>query len=856
MKDLSLFAGIGAFEKALKNIGIQYELVGFSEIDKYAVSSYCAIHGVDESKNLGDITKIDESTLPKDIDLITYGFPCQDISLSGKQKGLFNEDGSQTRSGLFFEALRIIEATQPRVAIAENVKNLTSKKFSEQFKIVLDSLEAAGYNNYWQVLNAKDYGIPQNRERVFIVSIRKDIDTGSFSFPKGFPLELRLKDMLEDEVDEKYYIKEKRMEIIKKNLGNVFENNFIIASSQKNAFVGNENICPSLTNAMGSGGGQTPMIRDECKEISDLLDEMQQTDDILEFGTLKWQLYEKYGVNKICPRCGTQLLKSDLPQYKYLCFECDENYFDIEAKEKGQIQMVGMLDIKGNEQVRRVYGTDEISPTLNTMQGGNRQPKVLIEPTIQRIDIPQTVKIRKYPVDCKLLCECLRSHKFALNISNKDIAESLDVPLTKVEHWFRQDDCFAIPDPDIWTALKEVLNIETDEFDEAIMTFEEKEGVYEKSERHYFVDGIAPTLTSTTAAEKVIEPSLRIRKLTPKECFRLMGFSDEDFEKTEAVNSDTQLYKQAGNSIVVPVVEYIIKALFECGALEKEREDEEMELKVQKPTFPEVIQFNFEELKQEITKKSADYMNLVYGEDQIQEAKKDRATLNKFVKALSDERIKIKKECLKPYEDFEVKIKELDGIVNAAIKNIDDQVKGYEEKKKNEKLDKIKEYWQEKKKPFAIEFERIMDVKWLNASVSMKSVQTQIDELLAKIDSDLATLENLPEFSFEAKDVYKTTLNLQQAISEGQRLAEIQKRKKAQEEEQARLKAEAEAKKHMLPPAEEFIPPVVDKELEEKAFGEPQRMWIGFKAHLTVEQAGQLKNFFDCRGIEFERIAI
>ena len=166
MKVLSLFSGIGAFEKALDNLQIPYELAGFSEIDKYAVKSYCAIHGVDESMNLGDITKIDEKALPKDIDLITYGFPCQDISLAGKQKGLFHDDGTQTRSGLFFEALRVIETTQPRVAIAENVKNLTGKKFKEQFKLVLKSLEEAGYTNYWKVLNAKDYGIPQNRESV------------------------------------------------------------------------------------------------------------------------------------------------------------------------------------------------------------------------------------------------------------------------------------------------------------------------------------------------------------------------------------------------------------------------------------------------------------------------------------------------------------------------------------------------------------------------------------------------------------------------------------------------------------------------------------------------------------------
>ena len=226
MKNLSLFSGIGAFEKALDNLGIPYELVAFCEIDKYAAKSYQAIHGVPEAMNLGDITKVDEKQLPKDIDLITYGFPCQDISIAGNQKGLFNDDGTQTRSGLFFEALRIIEETQPRVAIAENVKNLTGKKFTNQFRLVLESLEQAGYNNYWKVLNAKDFGIPQNRERVFIVSIRKDVDNGTFRFPEGFPLELRLKDVLEDEVDEKYYINEVAMnDLIKRKERNQAKGN-------------------------------------------------------------------------------------------------------------------------------------------------------------------------------------------------------------------------------------------------------------------------------------------------------------------------------------------------------------------------------------------------------------------------------------------------------------------------------------------------------------------------------------------------------------------------------------------------------------------------------------------------------
>ena len=213
----SLFSGIGAFEKALTNLNIPYNLLAYCEIDKYASKSYSAIHNVSEDKNLKDVTKVDILDIEDSVDLITYGFPCQDISNAGKQKGLTDENGERTRSGLFFEALRIINDYKPKFAIAENVKALVSKKFTEEFKTVLESLDEVGYNNYWHVLNAKDYGIPQNRERVFIISIRKDIDKG-FTFPEPIPLELRLKDMLEENVDEKYYVDDKlTREVVIKN---------------------------------------------------------------------------------------------------------------------------------------------------------------------------------------------------------------------------------------------------------------------------------------------------------------------------------------------------------------------------------------------------------------------------------------------------------------------------------------------------------------------------------------------------------------------------------------------------------------------------------------------------------------
>ena len=606
MNLFSLFSGIGAFEKALDKLQIPYELTGFSEIDKYAVKSYCAIHNVEESKNYGDITKIDENALPKNIDLITYGFPCQDISLAGKQKGLFNNDGTQTRSGLFFEALRIIEATKPRIAIAENVKNLTSKKFAEQFKIVLDSLEEAGYNNYWQVLNAKDYKIPQNRERVFIVSIRKDIDTGSFKFPEGFPLQLRLKDMLEAEVDEKFYLSNKMKD-------------YFYTVTEKNKARGNRNvyspsdvdgISKTITTKEGS------RVKDNFIEIYDLYNGRQVNSDVV--GT----------ITTGCARnaSGTFLVKEATKKGYAEAFEGDSINLEqpnsktrrgrvghgvaqtlttspAQAVVEPLIKQVGQLygtEREPNPQAGRIYDAEGISPTMDSCSGGNRMPKIL-EPAIVEdfyksreeliyseyspalradrsglkvVDIPQTVKVRKYPIDTESLCETLRHHKALQNLTNQDIADELDVKVTKVEHWFRKDECFAIPDAEIWYALKNLLKIETNEFDKSIMVFEEKEGVFEKSERHYLSEGIAPTLTSATASEKVIEPSLRIRKLTPKECFRLMGFDDADFEKAEAVNSNTQLYKQAGNSIVVPVVEYIIKELVECGAFKVDKQEE------------------------------------------------------------------------------------------------------------------------------------------------------------------------------------------------------------------------------------------------------------------------------------------
>lgn len=224
-------------------------------------------------------------------------------------------------------------------------------------------------------------------------------------------------------------------------------------------------------------------------------------------------------------------------------------------------------------------------------------------------EIQQQVKVRKYNVDCKKLCDLLRKHKKMASLSNKEIAETLNMPITKVEHWFRQDSCFSIPDECIWFELKKLLKITNNEFDLAITTFEEKDNVFEKGNRIYDSQGICPTITcfdslvvldrSDEMEVKVIgqmdntidhtfesanrvydvggvsptnntcgggglqpkilnEPQYRVRKLTPLECWRLMDFTDEDFGKSAQVNSNTQLYKQAGNSIVKNVLVAIL----------------------------------------------------------------------------------------------------------------------------------------------------------------------------------------------------------------------------------------------------------------------------------------------------------
>lgn len=206
LRVFTCFSGYDSQCMAIRNLGIPYDLVGWSEIDPYAIRAHDAVFPEFAGRNYGDIAKIDWSVVP-DFDFLTYSSPCQDFSNAGLQKG--GDEGSGTRSSLLWEVKRAIEAKHPGYLMMENVKALVSQKFLPTFRLWLDWLSGQGYVNFVEVLNAKDYGVPQNRERVFVVSM---LENTWFNFPQPVELELRLKDLLEDEVDAKYYLAQDRVD--------------------------------------------------------------------------------------------------------------------------------------------------------------------------------------------------------------------------------------------------------------------------------------------------------------------------------------------------------------------------------------------------------------------------------------------------------------------------------------------------------------------------------------------------------------------------------------------------------------------------------------------------------------------
>lgn len=449
-----------------------WELVNFCEFDKYATKSYCAIHGVDESLNLGDITKVDETKL-KPFNMICGGSPCQDFSVAGKQKGSVwtckecgheynpltvhwsergkcpncnSENIEKTRSSLLVEYLRVIRANKPNFGIYENVKNIVGRQFKDTtFKLFTDELEEYGYNVYWKVLNAKNYGIPQNRERVYLIFIKKDLDNGKFQFPKPFDNGIRLKDMLEDVVDQKYYL---------------------------------------------------------SKEVQD-----------------RFKLTDETFTKNII---GTT---------------------------KPEFRTIGQRDL--------VYQKDSVMGALVAID--YKQPKQILDNDIKTVAIPQATK--KGYIECEI----------------GGVAD-LSYPDSKTRRGRVQDGGNICP---TLTATETgVCRIESAEdkpkerfFRQALDAFYDSDAEYgdtiDAFNKRVNKSGCSPTLTTRPEGFKTailpVTNNLRVRKLIPKECFRLMGFSDENFNAAHDVGiSNSQLYKQAGNSIVVDVLYYIFVELYKA----------------------------------------------------------------------------------------------------------------------------------------------------------------------------------------------------------------------------------------------------------------------------------------------------
>ena len=281
-----------------------------------------------------------------------------------------------------------------------------------------------------------------------------------------------------------------------------------------------------------------------------------------------------------------------------------------------------------------------------------------------------------------------------------------------------------------------------------------------------------------------------------------------------------------------------------------------MELKIYSPTADkqiEKIKWNNEEIKKEVAQKLEYYKNVVYDETEIKEAKKDRASLKKFVEALENKRKEIKKQCLAPYEEFEKEEKEIIAMFSEATLSIDSQIKNFEQAKKDKKLDEIKGLFVSAEFPEWVSFEQIFDERWLNVSVSVKNIETQIKNAREQIDKDLEMLRALPDFAFEAEQIYKRTFNVQKAITEAKTAYELQKAKEKYEAEQKQALEEQKNQDEQSSP----VPTLVDEQpatTTETVHEEHKRAWLSFKANLTVDDALALKEFFNSRNIEFQLI--
>ena len=288
-----------------------------------------------------------------------------------------------------------------------------------------------------------------------------------------------------------------------------------------------------------------------------------------------------------------------------------------------------------------------------------------------------------------------------------------------------------------------------------------------------------------------------------------------------------------------------------------------MQLEVTPYELPGALTFNYEELKTQLTEKVHIYETMVYGDDQIKQAKSDRADLNKLKKALTDERIRRKKEYLAPFEEFEKKINEIIAIIDKPAALIDAQIKEYEQQKKEEKRQQIREVFEKIGFPEYITVEKIWDDSWLNSSCSLSRIREDFKTVAYKDEQAVQMIQNLPEFSFEAMEYYKQSLDVTAAMAKANDLARIAKAKKAAEEETVRkaeldrIAAEERKEQEELNRTAQQTAEIINRaEAKEAAGVEPEApgQWLGFEAFLTTEKAVMLKGFFEDNNIPFRAI--
>jgi len=591
------FSGVGAFEVALKRLGLDHEVVFACDIDKYARETYLANNDA-PSYYPEDVY---DRKIPKDsLDLYMTSPPCQSFSLAGKRGGEQDERGV-----LFYSSHAFIKKNRPRFFIFENVKGLLSDDEGKTFQRWLDYLagsingnamlfphaESVGYHIYWQILNSKDFGVPQNRERIFIIGIRDDEDN-VFHFPKKEPLKLKLKDILQDNPQSKYLISKQRQERIEKSNRSL---NFTDPNTK------------DIANCVIAGYHKMPTDGEYIKVDKKYFLSEKALKGVLNstFNQQKDRIYKPDEISgALCAR-----------DYK------DPKCVDTSSPKR----LFGIFDKKDEpHQAGSVWDKDHISPALDTGQGGWRQP-LIMNPELMRLPDLKLLAEKRVHDTPPEINDYLRKHKKG---TIKSIAKKLDLPLTKVEHYFRSDKFRAIPTPEVWLKLKELLGFD-DTYDTQVTDIYEEAYKFESALRLYSTEGLAQTLhtgeTNYYANEDEADPrqqsldfntppttdppkynygqealnetlessnldkedikaldlynrkaqdisptltepnhnSLRlynagaIRKLTPRECFRLQDFPDS----FKLPCSDTQSYKQAGNSITCSVLFNLIKQL-------------------------------------------------------------------------------------------------------------------------------------------------------------------------------------------------------------------------------------------------------------------------------------------------------